>query len=55
MKDTCNGEGKSMLDEEETIKADIKDVEITSKLLQVYMTGERLVNLSSGVKWWKLT
>ncbi len=54
MKDIWNGEGKSMLDEEETIKADIKDVEITSKLLQVYMTGERLVNLSSGVKCWKL-
>ncbi len=54
MKDIWNGEGKSMSEEEEAIRADIKDVEITSKLLQVYMTGERLVNLSSGVKCWKL-
>jgi hypothetical protein len=54
MKQIWNGEVNPMLGEEETLKAEIKDVEITSKLLQVYMTGERLVNLSSGVKCWSL-
>ena len=54
MKQIWNGEVTPNLDEEEMLKAEIKDVETTSKVIQVYMAGERLINLSSGVKSWSL-
>jgi len=54
MKQIRSGEVTPNLDEEEMLKAEIKDVETTSNVIQVYMAGERLINLSSGVKSWSL-